>query len=77
MDRTTRWINVASAVALLSGALLHVVAGYSGGTSTSEHTLGTDDAYISYRYALNLSKGTVWCSIPASASRDSGISASS
>lgn len=57
MDRTTRWINVASAVALLSGALLHVVAGYSGGTSTSEHTLGTDDAYISYRYALNLVEG--------------------
>lgn len=50
-------MNIASAVVLVSGALLHIAAGYSGGTTTSEHTLGADDAYISYRYARNLVEG--------------------
>lgn len=54
---TTRWTHVASAVVLLSGALLHVAAGYSAGIDTSEHALGVDDAYISFRYARNLVEG--------------------
>ncbi len=53
----SRWIHVAAAVVLLVGALLHLAAGYSGGTDTSEHALGTDDAYITYRYAQNLVAG--------------------
>ncbi len=42
---------------LLLGSLTHGLAGYSGGGLTSEHALGSDDAYISYRYAANLAEG--------------------
>lgn len=51
-----------NALALLALLLLmssvHAVAGYShAGVSVSGHAWGTDDAYISYRYAKNLVEG--------------------
>ncbi|HEX4963701.1 MAG TPA: hypothetical protein VF173_22940 [Thermoanaerobaculia bacterium] len=41
---------------LLAGCLLQIVAGYSH-PDLSGHAWGSDDAYISYRYALNLASG--------------------
>lgn len=42
---------------LLLGCTIHFLGGTSGGAGTAEHTLGSDDAYISYRYARNLVDG--------------------
>src|SRR3989442_3898513 len=42
--------------ALLAGALLHAQAGYFQ-DDLSGHARGSDDAYISYRYAQNLARG--------------------
>ncbi len=57
-----RPLVILSAAVLLAGALLHIAAGSSGGTDTSEHAWGADDAYITYRYAQNLAagEGLVW-----------------
>ena len=55
-----RWARLAAALSLVvlaTGTLVHLSAGYSGGRETSEHALGADDAYISYRYAANLNAG--------------------
>lgn len=41
---------------LAGGALFHTAAGYFDG-DLSGHAWGTDDAYISYRYAANLADG--------------------
>jgi arabinofuranosyltransferase len=41
---------------LVAGSLLHIFAGYSHG-DMSGHAWGSDDAYISYRYAQNLVEG--------------------
>lgn len=41
---------------LLGGCILHIFAGYSGRTLAC-YAWGHDDAYISYRYARNLSQG--------------------
>jgi hypothetical protein len=41
---------------VLAGALLHARAGYFQ-DDLSGHALGSDDAYISYRYAQNLARG--------------------
>lgn len=43
-------------VLLLAGCLLQVAAGYFH-RDLSGHALGTDDAFISFRYALNLATG--------------------
>ena len=56
MQRQTG-LATASLLVLLAGAGLHVVAGYSGAPATSIHAQGTDDAYITYRYAANLALG--------------------
>jgi hypothetical protein len=45
-----------AAILLLAGCLLQFVAGYSD-PDLSGHAWGCDDAYISYRYALNLASG--------------------
>src|SRR5207244_12236047 len=41
---------------LLAGTLLHARAGYFQ-DDLSGHARGSDDAYISYRYAQNLARG--------------------
>jgi hypothetical protein len=40
----------------VAGSLLHILMGHSWGT-TSGHARGCDDAFISYRYALNAAEG--------------------
>ncbi len=52
-----RTIPALAAAVLLAGSLTHMAAGTSGGGLTAEHALGSDDAYISYRYAANLVQG--------------------
>lgn len=42
---------------LLGGAILHTLGGTSNMATSSLHTWGSDDAYISYRYARNLAQG--------------------
>jgi len=43
---------------LAAGTTAHIFTGYSGGRATnSVHAAGTDDAYITYRYAQNLIEG--------------------
>ncbi len=57
-SRTTRtwiWLLIAALV-LVGGSLFHVVGGYSH-WDRSGHAWGSDDAYISYRYAANLAAG--------------------
>ncbi|MEA2604933.1 MAG: arabinofuranosyltransferase [Acidobacteriota bacterium] len=46
----------AALLLLLAGCLLQILAGYSH-PDLSGHAWGSDDAYISYRYALNLASG--------------------
>jgi arabinofuranosyltransferase len=46
----------AALLLLLAGCLLQILAGYSD-PSLCGHAWGTDDAYISYRYARNLAAG--------------------
>jgi hypothetical protein len=43
-------------VILLAGSVLHIFAGYSH-NDLSGHAWGSDDAYVSYRYAKNLIQG--------------------
>jgi len=51
-------IGLAAAfVVLLGGSLIQALGGSSGQTTTSVHSWGNDDAYISYRYAKNLIDG--------------------
>jgi arabinofuranosyltransferase len=50
------WVLVLSAVLALSGVAVHTWLGYSYYWS-SGHAIGSDDAYISYRYAHNLIDG--------------------
>jgi arabinofuranosyltransferase len=51
-----RLLLPAALVLLLAGALLQILAGYSHPDLSGE-AWGTDDAYISYRYAHNLAAG--------------------
>ncbi len=44
-------------VALFTGALSQIGFGASGPEASSEHVLGLDDSYISFRYARNLADG--------------------
>src|SRR5690348_14687575 len=51
------WLGLAAALAiLLAGIWLQTTAGYSA-EDNSGHAWGSDDAYISYRYAHNLMQG--------------------
>jgi len=51
-----RWALRAGVVILATGTLLHALYGYSH-EDLSGHALGSDDAYISYRYARSLASG--------------------
>ena len=51
-----RLVLPAAAVLLVAGCLLQILAGYSH-PDLSGHAWGSDDAYISYRYARNLAAG--------------------
>src|SRR5208282_4503087 len=42
---------------LLGGSILQTLGGTSDMSSSSQHSWGDDDAYISYRYARNLAEG--------------------
>jgi arabinofuranosyltransferase len=55
-ERGGQAILLAAAVLLLAGCLLQIVAGYSH-PDLSGHAWGSDDAYISYRYAQHLASG--------------------
>src|SRR5688572_14492820 len=51
------WIGLAAALIILfAGVTVQTLAGYSHGDH-SGHAWGSDDAWISYRYARNLSEG--------------------
>ena len=47
---------IVSLAILLAGSIVHIYAGYSHG-DFSGHAYGSDDAYISYRYARNFAEG--------------------
>lgn len=47
---------IVSLVILLTGSIVHILAGYSH-SDVSGHAYGSDDAYISYRYARNFAQG--------------------
>src|SRR5688500_1706387 len=51
-----RWAIGAGAAVLVAGTLVHALYGYSH-EDLSGHAAGSDDAYISYRYARNLADG--------------------
>jgi arabinofuranosyltransferase len=51
-----RWVVRAGILLLVAGTLVHARCGYSH-EDLSGHAAGTDDAYISYRYARNLAGG--------------------
>jgi arabinofuranosyltransferase len=51
-----RWALRAGVLVLLAGTLVHALYGYSH-EDLSGHAAGSDDAYISYRYARNLASG--------------------
>jgi arabinofuranosyltransferase len=51
-----RWAVRAAVLVLLAGTLVHALYGYSH-EDLSGHAIGSDDAYISYRYARNLAAG--------------------
>jgi arabinofuranosyltransferase len=51
-----RWALRAGVFVLLVGTLVHALYGYSH-EDLSGHAAGSDDAYISYRYARNLADG--------------------
>ena len=51
-----RWALRAGVLVLLAGTLVHARYGYSH-EDLSGHAAGSDDAYISYRYARNLAGG--------------------
>ena len=51
-----RWALRAGVLVLLVGTLVHALYGYSH-EDLSGHAAGSDDAYISYRYARNLADG--------------------
>ena len=51
-----RWALRAGVLVLLAGTLVHALYGYSH-EDLSGHATGSDDAYISYRYARNLAAG--------------------
>ncbi len=51
-----RWAVRAGVVVLVAGTLVHGLYGYSH-EDLSGHAVGSDDAYISYRYARNLAAG--------------------
>lgn len=56
-DAKVRWIGlIAALLILLSGVVLQTLAGYSA-EDNSGHAWGSDDAWISYRYARNLAHG--------------------
>jgi len=49
-------VRAAAVLLLAAGCLLQILAGYSH-RDLSAHAWGSDDAYISYRYARNLAEG--------------------
>jgi hypothetical protein len=51
-----RWVVRAGVLVLVAGTLVHGLYGYSH-EDLSGHAIGSDDAYISYRYARNLAAG--------------------
>jgi arabinofuranosyltransferase len=51
-----RWALRAGLVVLVAGTILHALYGYAH-EDLSGHAAGSDDAYISYRYARNLAFG--------------------
>ena len=51
-----RWALGAGILVLLAGPLVHALRGYAH-EDLSGHAAGSDDAYISYRYARNLASG--------------------
>lgn len=51
-----RWALRAGVAILLAGIVVHALRGYSH-EDLSGHAAGSDDAYISYRYARNLAAG--------------------
>src|SRR5688572_26967624 len=52
-----RWAIGAGAAVLVAGTLVHALYGYAH-EDLSGHAAGSDDAYISYRYARNLAAGS-------------------
>jgi hypothetical protein len=52
----TRWPIRAAVLVLLAGTLVHHLYGYAH-EDLSGHAAGSDDAYISYRYARSLAEG--------------------
>lgn len=50
-------VPIIALVILLAGFALQTLAGYSSGSASTVHARGSDDAYISYRYAENLAEG--------------------
>lgn len=54
--RPSWWLWLCT-VLLVGGALFHTFFGYSDAIHRSLHAWGSDDAYISYRYALNFAQG--------------------
>ena len=62
-----------SALALLAGCV-YAILYCASGIDTSGHALGSDDAYISYRYAQNLVNGMASSSTLENASRATRIS---
>lgn len=60
MQRALNFLQIHSTtlcfVLLILGSVIHIIAGYSH-FDLSGHAWGTDDAYISYRYAQNLVLG--------------------
>jgi hypothetical protein len=48
---------LAALLVLLGGSILHALGGGSVVTTSSDHTWGNDDAYISFHYARNLAQG--------------------
>lgn len=52
-----RLLLMLATIALFAGALAHISLGASGPEASSEHVLGLDDSYISFRYAQNLAQG--------------------
>ena len=55
--RIARALLVVGLVLLLLGPTVHILFGSSSAGPSSVHALGLDDAYISYRYAKNLTEG--------------------
>lgn len=54
--RRISWVVWLAVLVVLTGGLLHVFLGYTSG-DLSGHAWGSDDAYITFRYACNLADG--------------------